>query len=63
MFCSKFRIKKESFFLITIRMQKRLKCIFTDYNSILRHEMGKWYLQNRGDDYKNEVSFYKSEIL
>ncbi|PSN54484.1 hypothetical protein C0J52_05553 [Blattella germanica] len=23
-------------------------------NSILRHEIGKWYLQNRGDDYKNE---------
>ncbi|PSN35258.1 hypothetical protein C0J52_18151, partial [Blattella germanica] len=23
-------------------------------NSILRHEIGKWLLQNRGDDYKSE---------
>ncbi|PSN40947.1 hypothetical protein C0J52_26443 [Blattella germanica] len=23
-------------------------------NSILRHEVGKWLLQNRGDDYKNQ---------
>ncbi|PSN48028.1 hypothetical protein C0J52_20769 [Blattella germanica] len=39
-------------FLQEVRL--RFGRIQLNCNSILRHEIGKWLLHNRGDDYKNE---------